>query len=340
MREHAGYPSIAPIPEGVHRPLWSVMIPTYNCAHLLELTLKSVLQQDPGPEEMQIEVIDDRSTNDDPEAVVREIGKGRVSFFRQPQNVGAQANFTTCIQRSRGHLVHILHGDDAVLPGFYSRLREGFDKEPTIGAAFCRSIFIDDDSHWLNISEFESRVPGILSNWLEQIAVKNRIFFPSIVVRRSTYEKLGGFHSELIHTSDWDMWKRIAAHYPVWFEPQPLALYRQHAGSDTSRLVRSGADIADIRRSIEIAQSYLPKPKAAELTRKARQEYSFSALFTARKLFSKGDITAATAQLREALKCSHSSQVAGVLAYHLIWLTVDSIKRTLRTGTPFQRERA
>ena len=121
MAEHLTYPSIAPVSEAVNRPLWSVMVPTYNCANYLELTLKSVLEQDPGPEQMQIEVIDDRSTKDDPEAVVNEIGKGRVSFFRQPQNVGAQANFTTCVQRSRGHLVHILHGDDAVLPGFYRR---------------------------------------------------------------------------------------------------------------------------------------------------------------------------------------------------------------------------
>ena len=43
-------------------PFWSVMIPTYNPrADYLEETLHSVLQQDPGPEQMQIEVIDDGS---------------------------------------------------------------------------------------------------------------------------------------------------------------------------------------------------------------------------------------------------------------------------------------
>jgi cellulose synthase/poly-beta-1,6-N-acetylglucosamine synthase-like glycosyltransferase len=44
------------------RPYWSVMIPTYNPrANYLEETLNKVLQQDPGPEQMQIEVVYDCS---------------------------------------------------------------------------------------------------------------------------------------------------------------------------------------------------------------------------------------------------------------------------------------
>ncbi|MEQ9234992.1 MAG: glycosyltransferase [Coleofasciculus sp. E2-BRE-01] len=54
--------TISPIPKGEQRPLWSVMIPTYNCAQYLRETLANVLAQDPGSEVMQIEVIDDHST--------------------------------------------------------------------------------------------------------------------------------------------------------------------------------------------------------------------------------------------------------------------------------------
>ena len=57
---------ILPVPEGTPRPVWSVMIPTYNCAKYLRETLVSVLAQDPGPEQMQIEVVDDYSTKDEP----------------------------------------------------------------------------------------------------------------------------------------------------------------------------------------------------------------------------------------------------------------------------------
>ena len=74
-------PRIAPLPETGFRTRWSVMIPTYNRTTFLERTLESVLSQDPGPEEMQIEVVDDASTLDDPESLVRRVGGGRVSFF-------------------------------------------------------------------------------------------------------------------------------------------------------------------------------------------------------------------------------------------------------------------
>ena len=67
------------------RPLWSVMIPTFHCARFLRQTLESVLSQDPGPDVMQIEVIDDCSTQDDPESVVRAIAGERVHFFQQPK---------------------------------------------------------------------------------------------------------------------------------------------------------------------------------------------------------------------------------------------------------------
>src|SRR5712692_12027908 len=71
------------------RPFWSVMIPTYNPrADYLEETLRSVLQQDPGPEEMQIEVIDDHSSDDLAAQTVRRVGGGRVSFHAEPQNRG------------------------------------------------------------------------------------------------------------------------------------------------------------------------------------------------------------------------------------------------------------
>ena len=116
--QHSYRAEIHPVSETTFRPLWSVMIPTYNCANYLRETLASVLAQDPGSDVMQIEVIDDCSTKDDPRAVVEELGKSRVEFYQQPQNVGYIKNFETCLQRSRSYLVHLLHGDDRLQVSF------------------------------------------------------------------------------------------------------------------------------------------------------------------------------------------------------------------------------
>lgn len=330
---HTPYPAIEPVPKDTVRPFWSVMIPTYNCAELLRRTLRSVLAQDPGPEEMSIEVIDDRSSRDDPEAVVNEVGKGRVTFYRQPENVGAQANFTTCIQRARGEWVHILHGDDMVMPGYYRRLREAAEKEPSIEAAFCRYIYMDEDDHWQNISKLERRTPGILSDWLEAVAVVNPIMFPAISVKRSVYERIGGFHPILFHSADWDMWKRVYLNAVVWYEPEPLALYRVHSASDSSTLERTGANIADARMSIELSERYLPDGVAAEFSRKARYHLARGAVDAARRMITKGaGPEAAFAQLREGLKTSAAPGVAVEVGRLALWAGLVWGKRAVGSG--------
>jgi GT2 family glycosyltransferase len=317
--ELTAYPPIEPVAEGVGRPFWSVMIPTYNRAEYLAQTLRSVLEQAPGPDEMQIEVVDNCSTSGDIEAVVREVGGGRVGFYRQEQNVGMSGNWTTCVRRARGHWVHILHDDDMVMPGFYARLEEAFRREPALGAAFCRPIIIDEEGDWQSFLFLERRTAGVLEDWVERIGVSNRIMFPSMVVKRSAYEKLGGFHPQLIHTPDWDMWKRIAVHYPVWYEPQALALYREHFASDTSRLRRSGANVADSLKSIRIAESYLPASMAAELSRQAREQHALTALEIARRMLARGDLQGAAAQVREGVKCSCSPMVAMLIVHLFLW---------------------
>ncbi|KOP22768.1 family 2 glycosyl transferase [Hapalosiphon sp. MRB220] len=310
---------IVPVSIDSRRPLWSVMIPTYNCANYLRETLASVLAQDPGSDVMQIEVVDDHSTQDDPEAVVKELGRGRVSFYRQPENVGAIRNFNTCLQRSQGKLVHLLHGDDCVQDGFYRKLQRGFENNPEIGAAFCRHIHIDEQGHHTWTSWLEQPESGVLNNWLERIAVQQRIQPPSIVVRRSVYEKLGGFDSRICCCAeDWEMWVRIAAHYPVWYEVESLALYRIQSKSLTGKCARTGQNIRDLRKIIDFSQSYLPQPIYSQLANQARENFAryYLDVFIP-KIIAEGDLVAAKNQIKELLKLNFSFK---------------TIKRSIRLG--------
>ena len=300
---------ISPIGYDSARPFWSVMIPTYHCARYLRQTLESVLAQDPRPDSMQIEVVDDCSTLDDPEGVVKEIGQGRVTFYRQPQNVGHTKNFETCLRRARGNVIHLLHGDDYVLDGFYQKMQNAFESQPEIGAAFCRQILIDDLGNQLNSSPLEQATSGIPNDWLERLAEEQRIMTPSIVVRRDVYERLGGFDSRLICSEDWEMWVRVASQYPIWYEVEPLAVYRMHSASNTGRHIRNGDDVRYNRMAIEIFKRYLPKEIANQVTKKARETYALSALETAYAMAMNRDVSAIFSQIREALRLSPSLKV-------------------------------
>lgn len=228
------YNRLPPVVPDVERPLWSVMIPTFNCASYAAETIKSVLLQDPGPAIMQIEVIDDGST-DNIEDVVKEVGQGRVGFYKQMTNKGHIANFETALRRSKGFLVHILHGDDRVLWGFYEQMGKLLNSCPSAGAAFCRHYFIDEYGDQNYISPLEQFTSSIMPNFLVSEAKENIVQTASMVVRRKVYEELGMFRHGLIHSEDWEMWVRIACHYPIAYLKQPLAEYRNYQKSNTIR---------------------------------------------------------------------------------------------------------
>jgi glycosyltransferase involved in cell wall biosynthesis len=302
-------PAITPLQNGGSRPLWSVMIPSYNCARFLRKTLQSVLAQAPGPDIMQIEVVDDYSTRDDPEALVAELGCGRVSFFRQPQNVGHTRNFNTCLERSRGCLIHLLHDDDWVAVGFYEKMRTLFEQHPEIGAGFCRHAITDENGQFQRSSPEELKVTGVLPGWLDRIAAELPLQPPSMVVRRSVYEQLGGFDMRMLSCGeDWEMWVRIAAHYAVGYEPHILAFYRDTGDSLTKRSIRSGQNIRDGRNAAKIIRRYLPST-ALKANRKGRESVAMWGLHWCRLLVEKRQYRAALVQLWEALKCSLSPAV-------------------------------
>jgi glycosyltransferase involved in cell wall biosynthesis len=259
-------PHIPPLKADTLRPLWSVMIPTYNCYAYIKEAIESVLIQYPGPELMQIEVVDDYSTDGDVKALVEELGKGRVSFYQQPQNRGSLRNFETCINRAKGHYIHILHGDDKVEAGFYNEIESLFSNYPEADASFTNIKYIDQlsrDTGILNRNILTE--PGIIPDFLYQIAKKTFASTTAIVVKRSVYEALGSFYAVLCG-EDWEMWARIASKYQVAYSPARLASYRvTHSTSITYYSFYAGQNIIDLPKVIDIIQGYLPEDKRKKL---------------------------------------------------------------------------
>ena len=238
------------------------MIPTYNCARFLRETLESVLSQNIDPAEMQIEVIDDCSTSDDPEAVVREFGQGRVSFYRKPANAGATANFNTCIERSTGYYVHILHGDDFIKPGFYRAIdRRAQQYGDLVDLFVSRCLVIDEHGALDSLSPRIKNIEAPSSD-PSYMFLENAVKTPGCIIKRSFYEQHGGFLNILVHTADWEMWARATALGKGLFINEALAVYRYFEGNDTGRLARTGENICDFYRLSQVmAHRYSSYPR-------------------------------------------------------------------------------
>ncbi|TDH20821.1 glycosyltransferase [Segetibacter sp. 3557_3] len=299
-------PVIVPVQQGKEGYLWSVMIPSYNCTQYLATTITSVLQQDTGTN-MQIEVIDDYSTDGDVETVVKEVGKGRVGYYRQPRNVGSLRNFETCINRAKGKWVHILHGDDLVHSGFYNEIETLFKLDEHIGAAFVNNSTIDAGGKVKSVHPNILPAPGIIPDFLYQIAKYQRLEPPAIVVKRSVYEKLGSFYA-VHYGEDWEMWTRIAANYKVAYSPKILASYRAlKVGNISSISISTGQNLTDLLKVIDLIQPLLPPDKRDAIKRYSIRHYAIYSIKLAHGLIGHNN-KAAILQVKAAWRLDRSAK--------------------------------
>lgn len=297
----AAFPEIRPVAAARQRPLFSVMLPTFEPGDLLVRTLESVLAQGYPPERMQIAVVDDGSRRQDVASLVRSVDRsGRVEIHIDKPHAGIAGNWNRAIELSTGHLVHLLHQDDLVLPRFYARMEQAFARVPDLGMAFCRARIVDGHDHTMKTTSRLRWWPGVIRNWLPRIAVRQRIQAPAAVVARSTYERVGGYRSDLHQTLDWEMWVRIAAHTPVWYDPVTLAVYRRHPANETSRLVSAGVIWPDVAHAIRVNAESLPASVQERLSSQSARWYAGSALRESQARLAQGEHDTARAVLSQS----------------------------------------
>ena len=237
------------------------MLPTYEPDEKLCRTLASVLAQALTDDQMQIAVVDDASERSDVRALVHAADStGRVEVIRHDRRLGIGGNWNRALAVAQGELVHLLHQDDYVLPGFYASMDQAFRRDPQIGMAFCRCRIVDGDDRRIKDSSLLRWTPGTIHGWLPVIAHRQRVQCPAAVVASSTYEAVGGYRTDLCMALDWEMWVRIAARYQVGYEPRALAAYCRHEANESAQLHASGAVWPDLVKTIEINACSLKHP--------------------------------------------------------------------------------
>jgi GT2 family glycosyltransferase len=117
---------------------------------------------------------------------------------------------------------------------------------------------------------------------------------------------VGGFDLGIAgYGEDWEMWLRVAAAGPVWWEPRALATYRIRDGSlsDRSRL---RSNMRDMRHVIALNTGtlapHLPPERIQALSRAARRSLALALIRRTHRALAAGDHRHPWDAVREAVR--------------------------------------
>lgn len=209
----------------------SIIIPAYNAITYLPRTLNSVLNQ--TFTNFEVLIVNDGSSD----SIIPWANKlidPRVKLISQT-NQGASAARNTGLAHAQGEYIAFLDADDLWQPTKLEQQVRCLDQQPEVGLVYTWTALIDEKDHPTG-GLFASDIEGDV--W-EQMVVDDPIGNGSSpMIRRSCFEKVGKFDTNLKSVEDFDMWLRVAADYPIVVIKEPLTLYRQHTTSKSKNYSR------------------------------------------------------------------------------------------------------
>ena len=214
------------------RPLFSVIIPAYNCAHFLREALQSLREQ--TCKDFEVHIADSHST-DGTDAVAQEFPDLRctVHTIDRIGNIAASRNLAA--SHATAPWLAFLDADDLWMPEKLNVMKAAITAHPD-AAMFCHAEHIFQDGKIINTQYYAPRGEHLPSSL---IFSGNAFSTAATVIRRDLFEKVNGFDESLnIAAEDYDLWICVAPLGESVFLKDVLGYYRLHGNNTTARLKR------------------------------------------------------------------------------------------------------
>ncbi len=222
----------------------SVVIPVFRAEAYVEQAVRSVLEQ---PEVLEVLLVEDGSP-DGSLATCRRLAEemtDRVRLLRHPggANRGAGASRNLGVKEARGKYVAFLDADDWMLPGRFSRSLPLLEGEGSVDGVYeatgvhfesdeAQKVWDKGDAGLRLVTITDPPAP-------DQLAAKllrgecGYFTTNGIVLRRTVFDRVGGFDEHLRLGQDVALWWKLAL--ACRLVPgqilTPVAMYRRHRGN-------------------------------------------------------------------------------------------------------------
>jgi glycosyltransferase involved in cell wall biosynthesis len=190
----------------------SIIIPTYNRAHLLGRAIESVLAQTYEP--IEIIVVDDGSEDGTKEFLRSKFSQCR--YFHQ-ENKGVSSARNYGIRKARGEWLAFLDSDDEWLPGKLAAQKTELDSNPETLLCHTEEIWVRNGKR-VNPKLKHAKSGG----YIYQKCLPLCVISPSAaLIHKRVFTEIGLFDEALPACEDYDMWLRICSRQAVAFVGDP-----------------------------------------------------------------------------------------------------------------------
>jgi glycosyltransferase involved in cell wall biosynthesis len=292
-------------------PAVSVVIATYNRAHLLPETIDSVLGQ--KLKDLEVIVVDDGSTDDTRKVLQRY--QPRIQYFHQ-ENRGPSAARNLGVRQAKGAWISIQDSDDLCAPNHLEVLYGYARSHAECGMVFANGAYLEGPEH-----NRGTIIPAGKSRRLAERGVRLKDLFDKSIVRlqaalisKTCYDAVAGHDESLRISMDLDLAFRIFKRFPVTYLDEVVFYYRKHeSNASSNQELRLSENIRVIRKVLSEnpdAEATLGKRRVA-----ARLAYRYYRLAKGR--WKSGDREGS----REALKHAVDYRPLSLKyrAYQLLW---------------------
>jgi glycosyltransferase involved in cell wall biosynthesis len=252
-------------------PETSVLLPSYNGADVLNVTLRNILRQSYTDYEL---VINDDRSSDATEEIVRSFDDPRIRFARNDRNLGYPGNLEVCRQRARGRFLFLMGQDDILARDAMKQTIGVLSSDDDIGAV-TRPCFQFDRS-----VEYPVRVtPELNPSQNEIVRIGNS--YDRIVTTFSTLGQLTGlafrtayidipFHQDIFPCHIYPFASIMKKHPIVFLKDFTVAV---RIGTSQCRHVSSIYNKSPNQSWVEMFETVFREPEFSELRRMLIRDY-------------------------------------------------------------------